>query len=210
MIKRIVKENLKYLITMILMIIVFSIIMRSSLHDSIILFDSKINIFMKEIFNKSLTSIFSIVTNFGDYYIPLIICMCIFLIFKNKWYFLIISFGYLFAGVTTYIAKYLALRPRPLEALIEIPRSYSFPSGHTLTSLVFYCLLCYLLTFNCSKKVKLIWFIITTIFVCIIAISRIYLGVHYFSDVAGGYIIGIPCLMIVINTIENFYKEKLK
>ncbi len=210
MIKKIVKENYVYMIVILLMIILFSIVMRSSLHDKIILFDTEIRIFVQDMFNKSLTSIFSIITNFGDLYIPIIIIMCIFVFNKNKWYFYLLTSGYLFSGVITYISKLLASRPRPLEALIDIPKSFSFPSGHTLTSLIFYCLLCYLITFKCSKKVKLISFIFACMFVCLIAVSRIYLGVHYFSDVFGGYLIGIPCLMLIINIIENNFREKLK
>lgn len=207
---KIVKENYVYMIVILLMIIIFSIVMKSSLHDKIILFDIEIREFVQEMFNKSLTSIFSIITNFGDLYIPIIIIMCIFVFKKNKWYFYLLSCGYLFSGVITYVSKLLASRPRPIEALIDIPKSFSFPSGHTLTSLVFYCLLCYLLTFKSSKTVKLISFIFACIFVCTIAVSRIYLGVHYFSDVFGGYLIGIPCLMLIINIIENNFREKLK
>ncbi len=210
MIKKIVKENYLYLIFILLFIIVFSIVMRSSLHDSIILFDKEIISYVRSIFNNLFTSIFSIITNFGEIYIPILIILCVFICYKNKWYFYLLTGGYLFSGIVTFIAKYAASRPRPIEALIEIPKSYSFPSGHTLTSLVFYCLLCYLITYKCSKKVKLISFIFTTIFVYFIAISRIYLGVHYFSDVIGGYIIGIPCVMFVLNTIECNFKEKLK
>ena len=210
MIKKIVKQNYIYFIVILFLIVVFSIIMRSTLHEKIIAFDYEVIDFMRSISNVYLTFIFNILTNFGDYYIPLLIIVCIFIFIHNKWYFTILSSGYLFAGIITYFTKLLASRPRPLEALITIPKSYSFPSGHTLTSLVFYCLLCYILTSKCKKSVKLILFTLTTTLVCLIALSRIYLGVHYFSDVFGGYLIGIPCLMVVINIVEDNFKEKLK
>ena len=210
MIKKIIKENYIYIITIILMIITFSIIMRSSLHDKIILFDYEVFDFLRSISNTYLTFIFNILTNLGDYYIPITIIVCSFLFGKNKWYFYLLSGGYAFSGIITFISKYAALRPRPIDALIAIPKSYSFPSGHTLTSLCFYCLLCYLLTTKCSKKVKLISFTLVTSLVCLIAMSRIYLGVHYFSDVFGGYLIGIPCLMLIINIIEDNFMGKIK
>ncbi len=210
MIKKILKQNYIYLIVISLMIVIFSIIMRSSLHDEIIIFDYNVFAFLRSISTTYLTFIFNVLTNFGDIYIPIIILVCIFIFIKNKWYFYLLTSGYIFSGFITFLSKYLALRPRPIDALITIPKSYSFPSGHTLTSLMFYCLLCYLITNKCSNKVKLISFIFATILVCLIAFSRIYLGVHYFSDVFGGYLIGIPCLMLMINIIENNFKERLK
>ena len=210
MIKKIVKENYIYIIVICLLTISLSIIMKSSLHDKIILYDFQVVNFMSQINNTCLTFIFRIFTFLGDFYIPLLIIVCIFTFIKNKYYFYILTCGYVFSGVLTYFIKYIVLRPRPLEALISIPSSYSFPSGHTMTSLVFYCLLCYLLTIKSSNKIKLISFIFATTIVCLIAYSRIYLGVHYFSDVLGGYLIGIPCLMMIINIIENNFREKLK
>ena len=210
MIKRIVKENYIYIIAICILTISLSIIMKSSLHDKIILYDYKVFDFMIKIHNPYLTFLFRMFTFLGDFYIPLLIIVCIFVFYKNKNYFYILTCGYVFSGVFTYFIKYIVLRPRPLEALISIPKSYSFPSGHTMTSLVFYCLLCYLLTIKKSNKVKLISFIFATTLVCLIAYSRIYLGVHYFSDVLGGYLIGIPCLMMIINIIESNFKEKLK
>ena len=214
MIKRVVtkliKENYINLIIFSVLIILFTIIMRSSLLDKIIVIDNQVIEFMKLIVNKYLTFIFKIFTFLGDFYIPCLIIVCIFIFIKNRWYFLILAGGYVVAGVTSFVAKYLSLRPRPLNALISIPKSYSFPSGHTLTSVVFYFLLWYLLTFKCSKKVKIITLIITIICITLIAISRIYLGVHYFSDVVGGYIIGIFSLIIIINVINLHFKERLK
>jgi membrane-associated phospholipid phosphatase len=63
--------------------------------------------------------------------------------------------SYLVAGGIAFIVKILAGRERPIEALIEIPFTKSFPSGHTLTSIVFYMMLVYLLTYHYKKLFKL-------------------------------------------------------
>jgi len=210
MIKKLIRENYIYLIIISVLIILFTIIMRSSLLDKIIIIDNQVIDFMKLIVNKYLTFIFKIFTFIGDFYIPVFIIVCCFFLFKNKWYSVLLSCGYLFSGFMSFFCKYLSLRPRPIDALISIPKSYSFPSGHTLTSVVFYFLLWYLLTINSTKKVKTMSLIVTIICITLIAISRMYLGVHYFSDVVGGYIIGLFCLSIIINIINLNFKEKLK
>lgn len=209
MVKKIVKENKIYLIILLFLIIVLSIIMRSSLHDQIIILDNKIIEFVRDIVDSRLTSFFHFMTNSGVFYIPIIILVCIFMFIKNKWYFCIQLAGYAFAGLVSYIAKLIVARPRPLEALIKMPSTYSFPSGHTLTSLVFYCLLFYLLTIKSKRSIKIIGFIFSLLLISIVALSRIYLGVHYFSDVLGGFIIGIPCVLMIVNIIEKNFKEKL-
>ena len=210
MIKKMLKENKLLLILLLIVILTLSLIMRSSLNDKITIFDYKVIEFVKTNMDNKLTNLFKYMTNFGDIYIPFVIIVCIFIFFKNKWYFYLQSGVYLFAGIITYVSKLLVSRPRPMEALINIPKSYSFPSGHTLTSFVFYGYLCYLLTLDLKKPYKILFSIFYIFMVLIIAASRIYLGVHYFSDVIGGIIIGIICLVISINITEKNFKEKLR
>ena len=136
--------------------------------------------------------------------------MCILIFLKNKWIFYLQTSCYAIAGIITYISKLLAARPRPVEALIKIPSSYSFPSGHTLTSLVFYFMLVFLLTYKIDKKKRVIYLLLTFVLSLNIAFSRVYLGVHYFSDVLGGIIIAIPCLYLFMNIINKNYSKKIK
>ena len=210
MVKKILKENWYYILILLVLIVVFSIIMRSSLHDKIVLFDYKVFDFFNNINNDGLTKFFKFITNFGDFYIPCIILVLLLIFNNNRWVFLCQAFGYGFSGIITYIAKIAAARPRPTEALIKIPSSYSFPSGHTLTSIVFYVLLLYLFAFNKDDLKRHIIMGFALIFACIIAISRIYLGVHYFSDVLGGVILAIPCLLLIRNIIHKNFGKNLK
>ncbi len=209
MIKKIIKENYIYLIVITFLIIFLSCIFRSSLHDKIIIFDYKVIKFIKKMVDVRLTYFFRIMTYFGDFHIPIVIIACIFLFIKNKWYFYTQSICYMFAGLIAFLTKYFAGRARPIEALIKIPSSYSFPSGHTLTSIIFYIILSYLLINFYKIKNKRLVYSISTFLIVIVGFSRIYLGVHYFSDVIGGIILGIPCLMMLLNIIEKNFKHKL-
>ena len=158
MIKKIFKENYIYLLIIIFLIITFFVIKNSSLYNKILNIDYSVIEFMGNIVDKRLTAVFNFLTNFGDWYIPTLIIVCIFLFVKNKWYFKLIAGSYLFSGLIVLITKLLIRRPRPLVALITIPNSYSFPSGHTLTSIVFYMLLWYIVTKNTNNFIKIVYF----------------------------------------------------
>lgn len=193
----------------ILLIVSFIVIKNSSIYKYIVNFDYKVIEFFGNINDKRLTTSMSFITNFGDWYIPILIIVCIFIIIKNKWYFYTLSSSYLLSGIVVFITKILVARPRPLEALIKIPSSYSFPSGHTLTSLIFYMTLFYLMTEKSNKLIRITFGLLFCFLIVVVAFSRVCLGVHFFSDVVGGFILGIPCLLCCINIIEKNFKEKI-
>ena len=193
----------------ILLIVSFIVIKNSSIYKYIVNFDYKVIEFFGNINDKRLTTSMSFITNFGDWYIPILIIVCIFIIIKNKWYFYTLSSSYLLSGIVVFITKILVARPRPLEALIKIPSSYSFPSGHTLTSLIFYMTLFYLMTEKSNKLIRITFGLLFCFLIVVVAFSRVCLGVHFFSDVVAGFILGMPCLLCCINIIEKNFKEKL-
>lgn len=84
--------------------------------------------------------------------------------------------------------------------------SFSFPSGHALGSLVLYGLLAYLLATNYPKTAKLIY-IFAVFLISVIGISRLYLGVHWPTDILAGYGVGFLWLMICI-TMLKLQKQK--
>ena len=142
MIKKILKENVIYIILIIFFIMFFSIIMKTAIHDKVIILDNKVIEIVNSIIHTKLVGIFKVLTFLGDYYVPSIILVLLLILFKNKRIFLFQGCGYALAGIITYLSKIIISRQRPPFALIDIPKSYSFPSGHTLTSIVFYVLLC--------------------------------------------------------------------
>ena len=208
MIKKIIKENLKYIISIIILIIIFTIIKNSSLYDKILNFDHKIIGFRDIIINEKYTIFFKQLTFYGDYYIPVLIIVCIFLFNKKKSHAYVNAVNYLSVVLVTFITKMVVNRARPTFNLIDIPDPYSFPSGHTLTSIVFYTFLCYIATKDRKTRKYLLPLIV--IMIILISISRIYLGVHYFSDVIGAILIALPLLFMNINIYEKHFKEVLK
>ncbi|MGC2186373.1 MAG: phosphatase PAP2 family protein [Terriglobales bacterium] len=85
--------------------------------------------------------------------------------------------------------KYAFHRPRPVPFFVPVPYTYSFPSGHSLFSFCFYGVLAGLLTRRIRSPMGrvLIW-TLAAVLVAAIGLSRVYLGVHYPSDVIAGYL----------------------
>lgn len=77
---------------------------------------------------------------------------------------------------------------------------FSFPSGHTTNNIAFYGLAIYIIYNNVkNKKLRNILIIIFSLIACIIPFSRIYLRVHYVSDVLAGICLGIICIIVTVN-----------
>ena len=106
------------------------------------------------------------------------------------------------------LLKYLFKRKRPLEPLLKAAKGLSFPSGHAITAVTFYGLLIYILFHTADNgAIKISAAIVLTILIILIGFSRIYLRVHYLSDVLAGFIIGILWLNIslaVLNILETY------
>lgn len=97
------------------------------------------------------------------------------------------------------IIKLLIHRGRPDLLPLEKTSFYSFPSGHSMNSLVFYGLLAYFAYhYTRNKKVGIIVWIIALAIVVMIGFSRIYLGAHYPTDVIAGFVAGIFILASAI------------
>jgi undecaprenyl-diphosphatase len=92
-------------------------------------------------------------------------------------------------------------RLRPHSALIQVithENGYSFPSGHAQISFVVYGAVAYLLWVYLSGYRRWLLILFAGILIFIIGISRVYLGVHWFSDVLGGWMIGAALLFGII------------
>lgn len=102
------------------------------------------------------------------------------------------------------IIKFIIKRPRPpLKLHLVSETNYSFPSGHSMSAMVGYGFFI-IEIYRSEWKYKKFFIIILSLMIFLIGLSRIYLGVHYFSDVIGGYLIGLSyILFIYYNT--SFY-----
>jgi len=106
------------------------------------------------------------------------------------------------SGLVSTIVKALVNRPRPSKDLVRIvfeTTQQSFPSGHVMFYVVFFGFLILLMVQleNISKAFKYIVIVISFLFIFTIPFSRIYLGAHWFTDVLGGFLLGLLSLYLL-------------
>lgn len=162
-------------------------------------FEYQIMEFINSFHNNALNSFFIFITKLGDLMIIWIIITLLFFFIKKlsfKKDFLFITLVYFTSFViNNLLLKELFKRERPsisyemLQPLINIPNSYSFPSGHAASSFVGATILSYYF-----PKYKIIFYSLAIL----IAFSRVYVGVHYPSDVIIGALIGFSVAKIGI------------
>ena len=130
------------------------------------------------------------------------------LLIKNKKIGGMIASNVVLCSVINTIIKHIFLRPRPVGIKLIEQGGYSFPSGHSMMAVAFYGLLIYIIW---NTKWRNVWKIFTTtllvILILLIGISRIYVGVHFASDVIAGLSISLSYLIIFI---ELIYKRVIK
>ncbi|MDE1549028.1 phosphatase PAP2 family protein [Jeotgalibaca caeni] len=177
--------------------------------------DREIGLDIIEDQNDFLTPIFIAVTELGGTYVAVILLTIVSIyVFKWQgrpdlavWFILTVSLG---AGALNQFFKFLFERPRPpIQHLVE-QGGYSFPSGHSMGATILYGSIVFLLV-QLGKKRWMKWlalFLAATMIV-IIGISRIYLGVHYPSDVIGGFSLGAAWLAACIGAY-GLWKERQK
>lgn len=158
----------------------------------------------KYLISDTLTPIVKIITQFGNIIFLFLITIGILLVIKNKKIGISILLNLGLITILNLFIKNSLQRPRPTELNIIQESGYSFPSGHSMISMAFYGYLIYLLyKYVKNKYVK--WSLITilSILILLIGFSRIYLGVHYASDVLAGFLLSISYLIIYISITKK-------
>ena len=133
----------------------------------------------------------------------LILIFYFLLVKKQNWFSIRVITIAISSLVLMLLLKQLFKRKRPLSPLLKAAKGLSFPSGHAIMAVTFYGLLIYILQHSITID-WLKWAVTFLVIVLIISIgfSRIYLRVHYASDVAAGFIIGLLWLLISLAVLK--------
>lgn len=201
----------KYLIWIILLLCLFLFFYLIKLinQDSINTFDNFIYNYIRKFISPSATSFFKIITEFGNFTVMIPIIIIFYLFNRDKSFNRYFTINLVSVFLSNFIVKSIIRRDRPIDINLIIENGFSFPSGHSMVSFAFYGFLIYYLYHTDLKKpVKYGLMTLLGFIILLIGLSRIYLGVHYASDVLGGFLLAFIYLVIYIKFI--YKREKAK
>ena len=180
--------------------------------DPIIAADTRIANLVVAFRTEALTNVFNWITLLGKSQVILVfICTLtvILWLWRKNDYILSLFIAVIGSEVFTFLGKWAFHRPRPLTALY-VENSYSFPSGHATVAVAFYGFAGFLLAHfidDWNRKINI--FFLTVLIIAAIGLSRIYLGVHFVSDIWAGYLVGAMWLIIAITFSQWLKHQKI-
>lgn len=203
------KRYIKYII-LILCLVVFAIFTYKVVADKTIYIDDTVyNYISNNIINEKRTNIVKVITNITSPLMVIITALILIIVIKDKKIKISLVINLLGVTIINNLIKVIVARPRPDINRLVRETGYSFPSGHSITSMVFYGYLVYLIyKYIDNKKIKIPLMIFLIILIPIIGLSRIYLGVHYTSDVLCGFLLGIVYLILFISISKKYLERK--
>lgn len=207
-------------LTLVLLVFVVNLALLSQLTESvldsewIVTVDKEFTSLLFDTRSNTLSQVFYAFTLLGEREAVFIIggvASAIFLYRRN--YAALFAFWLTLAGVglTTRYGKTLISRERPVDVAYYVVEHFSFPSGHATTAIALYGLLAYFLYRHYhahAQRKLLLW--LAAVLILVVGFSRIYLGVHYLSDVLAGFLLGALWLLVGISLVEVMLHRKKK
>lgn len=183
--------------------------------DSLISVDSSIQQMIRRNLSATLTSFVKQVTHFGSArYVIIILCLLLLLFLFKKWYTeaIFLTVNVAMAPILVTILKYVYDRQRPSLPHLVVEKGLSFPSGHATVSIMLYVTLMVICRQRISHQhLKAIPVVLAIIVVVLIGMSRIYLGVHYPTDILGGWLISGSWLLFLFPVYDELrFKWRFK
>ena len=210
-------EMLVIVIVFILALMVFAYLVRKVIVLDGAEFDQRVFKYLETYVTERNSDIMQFFTLLGshNFLIPANLVLIAYFLFirKHRWYSIKIPAIALSSLGLMFGLKHLFNRQRPNIPLLEEAKGLSFPSGHALFSVTFYGLLIYII-FKTFKRKDLRWTLIGLLILLIIIIgfTRIYLRVHYTTDVIAGFCVGFLWLVLavwILDRIETYSRREL-
>ena len=173
-------------------------------------FDNNIYGFISVFISPSFTNLAIIISEIGNVTCIIIICLTILIVPGIRQIGIAASITVSISAILSSVLKNIFKRPRPDILRLVEESSFSFPSGHSMNNMALYFFIALSLLFYLKNKtIKYSICVAFFLFVLFIGLARIYLGIHYASDVLAGFAMGIwvstTCFLCI-----NPYKIKMK
>ncbi|TXE10709.1 phosphatase PAP2 family protein [Gelidibacter salicanalis] len=214
--------TLPYIITVVVALIVvvvginlFIELTETLKSDLLAEYDQQITEYVISHRSEALTTYFVFVTHVGDIYgyaiVLIVFAGLSYFVFKQWKLMLQVFFVLALSAISNLILKRFVDRARPgIEHMVSV-ETLSYPSGHAMSAMAFYGFLMYLIyRFRINSYLKYGIIFLLGVLILSIGLSRIYLGVHFPSDIAGGFIAGfiwVVFCILIFDLIEVFRRD---
>ena len=193
-----------------ILLVVFILITTLVVTNNISSFDDNIYNMIFHLRNNFLDLFFKTITLCANT-IPIICIVIILLLIVKDKYRYVLGITTITTLLSNQLIKHIIMRPRPDHLRLIKQNGYSYPSGHSMISIAVYGFLIYYVYHKVKNKVlKISLIILLSLLIILIGISRIYVGVHYPSDVLGGYTLSLLIIIVVILGVDKYVKDDSK
>ena len=180
--------------------------------DTLVVFDQQLADALHNRASAGWTTAFAFITLFGSQVVfVLTLVVAAYYLYRRAWLHLAVWIAALVGGELLNLAlKQYFSRPRPsfADPLVE-EAFYSFPSGHAMLSMIAYGLLAYFIVSQLQRRgPKIVVVAFAVVFILMIGFSRLYLGVHFFSDVVAGFLAGGAWLFACIAAMSYIRRRR--
>ena len=193
-----------------ILLVVFILITTLVVTNNISSFDDNIYNMIFHLRNNFLDLFFKTITLCANT-IPIICIVIILLLIVKDKYRYVLGITTITTLLSNQLIKHIIMRPRPDHLRLIKQNGYSYPSGHSMISIAVYGFLIYYVYHKVKNKaLKIALIILLSLLIILIGISRIYVGVHYPSDVLGGYTLSLLIIIVVILGVDKYVKDDSK
>ena len=201
----------KIILTIAIPMLLFAKISVGMIEKKLSVFDDTVYQFVAKFMAEEMTDFMKVLTFLGSGLALVLITLSIFAGTYGKkkvafWSWMA-AVNLIVSSALNEILKLIFHRERPDILRLVNVSDYSFPSGHSMIGMCFYGFVAYMVYKNMRNGWKYAAVFLISILILLIGISRIYLGVHYASDVVGGFLAGLAWLAALIPIHNRMYKN---
>ena len=197
------KLNKNKIIVCSIFILIFIFVTLIVLVDKNRVIDKSIYKFIMSFRCDFLDKYFTFITHFGDT-VFIVGFVSGFILLSRNIYGVLMGVSAVDSAIICSVLKHIFVRERPNHLRLIKQGGYSFPSGHSMISVCVYGYLLYLVLKIKNKLLKYILSCLLIFLIISIGISRIYIGVHYPTDVIAGYSLGIVEVILLIEALRLY------